>query len=169
MKWFYKDAIRRGYKLGVSANSDEHRGRCGGVSISQGPGGADMQGVPGTAVFGTRGGLTGIISSRLDRPTIGSALRSRHTFATTGQRLVALSWVTDAPQIKQGDETTVSTGSQVRVSYRVLGQAAGIETIELHGKQSLLEKRDLGREAGLSRDHVRVRWWVQMIKMIKQG
>lgn len=52
--WLYEDAMRRGYKIGVSANSDEHRGRCGG-------------GVPGTAVFGTKGGLTGIIANELTR------------------------------------------------------------------------------------------------------
>ncbi len=45
--WVYADALSRGYRLGAAANSDEHQGRCGG-------------GVPGTAVFGCRGGLTGV-------------------------------------------------------------------------------------------------------------
>ncbi|MGN6725421.1 MAG: hypothetical protein ACTHLZ_05860, partial [Tepidisphaeraceae bacterium] len=44
--WFYQDAIARGYRIGVSAAGDEHRGRPGG-------------GAPGVDVFGTRGGLTG--------------------------------------------------------------------------------------------------------------
>lgn len=29
-EWLLQDAIRRGRKLGVCANSDEHRGHCGG-------------------------------------------------------------------------------------------------------------------------------------------
>ena len=29
-EWLLQDAVKRGYKLGVCANSDEHRGRCGG-------------------------------------------------------------------------------------------------------------------------------------------
>src|SRR5258708_8221839 len=68
--WFYQDAIRRGYKLGASAAGDEHRGRCGG-------------GVPGTAVFGTKGGVTGIIAPELSKASINAACRSLHTSATT--------------------------------------------------------------------------------------
>ena len=37
-----------GYRVGAAANSDEHQGRCGG-------------GVPATAVFGSRGGMTGVL------------------------------------------------------------------------------------------------------------
>lgn len=59
-EWLLQDAVRRGWKLGVCANSDEHRGRCGGS-------------VPGTAVFGTRGGLTGILSSELKRADVAQA------------------------------------------------------------------------------------------------
>ncbi len=76
------DALARGYQVGTSANSDKHRGRCGG-------------GVPGTAVFG-KGGLTGVIADAVDRPTVAAALRARHTWATTGERPVALLWSGDA-------------------------------------------------------------------------
>ncbi len=69
--WLMADALARGYQVGASANSDEHRGRCGG-------------GVPGTAVFGAKGGLTGVIADALDQPTVAAALRARHTWATTG-------------------------------------------------------------------------------------
>jgi Protein of unknown function (DUF3604) len=90
--WFYQDAISRGYKVGVSANGDEHRGRCGG-------------GVPGTAVFGVNGGVMGIIASTLTKLDINQALRSRHTWATTGDRIVALLW---SGSHIQGDEFTAS-------------------------------------------------------------
>lgn len=64
--WLMEDVVRRGYKLGAASNSDEHRGRCG-------------SGVPGTAVFGTKGGLTGLIATKLDRKGVAQALRARHT------------------------------------------------------------------------------------------
>ena len=86
-------------------NGDEHRGRCGG-------------GVPGTAVFGTKGGVTGVVSDKLDRPTIGKALRNRQTWATTGERLVALSWCGDN---MMGSE--FSHSGDAEIEYRFLGDA----------------------------------------------
>lgn len=71
--WLYQEAMERGYKIGASMAGDEHRGRCGG-------------GVPGTAVFGTKGGISGVIAKSLSRQGIGKALRARHTFASTGER-----------------------------------------------------------------------------------
>ncbi|KAI1308273.1 hypothetical protein F5Y03DRAFT_96130 [Xylaria venustula] len=87
-----KDAVYRGWKMEVSANSDEHRGRCGG-------------GVPSTEVFGTKGGLTGVLPEKLDRPSVAKALRARRIFATTGERLVALVLTKDGKL--QGDDVTV--------------------------------------------------------------
>ncbi len=86
-EWLYRDVIARGYRLGVCANGDEHRGRPGG-------------GAPGVQVFGVRGGLTGILADTLDRRAVGRALRARHTFATTGERSALL--VTCGPH-RQGD------------------------------------------------------------------
>ena len=54
--------MRRDYKLGASANGDEHRGCCGG-------------GVFGIAVFGIKGGVTGIIVFKLTCKSIGQVLR----------------------------------------------------------------------------------------------
>ncbi|WP_442776444.1 hypothetical protein, partial [Sphaerotilus montanus] len=36
-------------------------------------------GLPGTQVFGTKGGTTGIIADRLERAAVAKALRARHT------------------------------------------------------------------------------------------
>ena len=62
--WLYQEAMTRGYKIGASMAGDEHRGRCGG-------------GVPGTAVFGTKGGMSGVIAPELSRKAIATALRRR--------------------------------------------------------------------------------------------
>ncbi|MDB5393782.1 MAG: uncharacterized protein JWM91_1288 [Rhodospirillales bacterium] len=108
--WFFQDAVARGYQLGASAAGDEHRGRCGG-------------GVPGTAVFGTKGGLTGVLAPTLSRTDIGSALRARHTWATTGERLVGL--IASSGYV-QGD--AFSRAGQASIGYRFLGMPGGIRS-----------------------------------------
>ena len=134
-EWLLQDAVRRGWKMGVCANSDEHRGRCGG-------------GVPGTAVFGTRGGLTGVLAPSLDRAAVAAALRSRHTFATTGERLVGLASVAGEGAI-QGDELRVSSQSGVGVEYAFYG-SGGFASIEAWDASGVIWQRDLRSEAAPS-------------------
>ena len=129
------DALARGYQVGTSANSDKHRGRCGG-------------GVPGTAVFG-KGGLTGVIADALDRPTVAAALRARHTWATTGERPVALLWSGDA-----AGECIAAQGA-VPIAWRVLNDA-GWESVELWDHEGCLWERDLMAETGLSDRRIRL-------------
>ncbi len=137
--WLYQDVAQRGYKLGVSLNGDEHRGRCGG-------------GVPGTAVFGTKGGVTGLVCDALDRKTVGKALRARHTFATTGERLVGLSW---SDKHMMGDEFTHQ--GKVQIDYRFLGDA-GWDEIALFDHTGLIARRNLQEEEGYSDSRFRVRF-----------
>ena len=137
--WLYQDVIERGYKLGASASGDEHRGRPGG-------------GLPGTQVFGVKGGLTGIIAERLDRATVGKALRARHTFAATGERLVAL---TRCGQHLQGDE--FETKGAVVIDYRFLG-STGWDEIAAYDHSGCIWRRDLQKETGYSARRVRIRW-----------
>ena len=143
--WLYEDVMRRGYKLGASANGDEHRGRCGG-------------GVPGTAVFGTKGGVTGIVADKLDRATIGNALRARHTWATTGERLVGL---TTCGNNIQGDEFDC-TGS-AEIQYHFLGDA-GWDEIAAYDHSGCFWRRNLQEEYGYSQRRIRLRWGGARIK-----
>lgn len=136
--WLYHEVAKRGYKLGASANGDEHRGRCGG-------------GVPGTAVFGTKGGVTGLICDGLDRATVGKALRARRTWATTGERTVAIAKCGDH---FMGDEFDHS--GPARIDYRFLGDV-GWDEIAAFDQDGPLMVRNLQEEAGLSERHVRVR------------
>ncbi len=137
--WLYEETMRRGYKLGASANGDEHRGRCGG-------------GVPGTAVFGTKGGVTGILASALDRATVGTALRARHTFATTGERIAGFTQCGDAIQ---GDE--FNSNGPATISYRFLGDAGWDEIIAVDHTGPIW-RRNLQQEAGFSDQRIRVSW-----------
>ncbi|HQU15727.1 MAG: hypothetical protein B7Z66_02870 [Chromatiales bacterium 21-64-14] len=143
--WLYRETMARGYKLGASANGDEHRGRCGG-------------GVPGTAVFGVKGGVTGIIAEKLDRKTVGKALRARHTWATTGERTVGLSW---CGKHIQGDEFEHQGGAEV--GYRFLGDV-GWEEIAAYDHTGLIWRRNLHEECGYSDRRIRLRWGGARIK-----
>lgn len=144
--WFYKDALARGHHVGASAAGDEHRGRPGG-------------GAPGVGSFGTHGGVTGYIADEITATAVGSALRARHTWATTGRRAVAL---LSAAGHQQGDAFT--HGGPLTLNYDVLGDA-GWERIEIRDDQGLvLHARDLDAEAGLSPNRFRVRWGGARIK-----
>lgn len=137
--WLYQDVAARGYKLGVSLNGDEHRGRCGG-------------GVPGTAVFGTKGGVTGLVCDQLDRETVGKALRARRTWGTTGERLVAFSWCGDN---LMGDE--FDHKGPAKIEYRFLGDA-GWDEISLFDQTGIIATRNLQEETGYSDRKIRVRF-----------
>lgn len=73
-EWLLADAFRLGHRVGVVANSDDHKGR---------PGAAH----PGASSFGALGGLTCFLMDRLDRDHLFAALRARRHYATTGTRL----------------------------------------------------------------------------------
>lgn len=137
--WFYQEAIVRGYKLGASAAGDEHRGRCGG-------------GAPGTQIFGVRGGLTGVLAPALTRSEIARALRARHTWATTGERIVGL---LSADGAIQGDELTAH--GPIRLRYRLLGNAAW-DYVAAYDHTGVIWERNLQAEAGYSTRRIRLRW-----------
>jgi len=143
--WLYAEVMERGYKLGASANGDEHRGRCGG-------------GVPGTAVFGTKGGVTGIIADALNRDSVGKALRARHTFATTGERIYGLTRCGDN---LMGDE--FSQNGPAEISYRFLGDQ-GWDEIVAFDHTGPIWRRNLQKEYGFSDRRIRIRWGGARIK-----
>ncbi|KAF2162627.1 hypothetical protein M409DRAFT_26869 [Zasmidium cellare ATCC 36951] len=142
-EWLLQDSVRWGWKMGVCANSDEHRGRCGG-------------GVPGTAVFGTKGGLTGVLAERLDAGTVARALRARRTFATTGERLVGLVSAEGGEKM-QGDDLLVKEGEVVRLKYAFYGQE-GFESIEAWDATGRFWHRNLRNEAASSQPVLIVKW-----------
>ncbi|GKT83003.1 LOW QUALITY PROTEIN: hypothetical protein Ct61P_00853 [Colletotrichum tofieldiae] len=146
-EWLLRDAVTRGWEMGVSANSDEHRGRCGG-------------GVPGTAVFGTKGGLTGVLAEKLERSEVAKALRSRRTFATTGERLVGL--VSTRNGELQGDDVVARTGEAVELTYRFFG-SGGFSSVEAWDASGRIFHRDLQQEASEHAEEstprkIRVKW-----------
>lgn len=144
-EWLVRDAIKRGWKMGVCANSDEHRGRCGG-------------GVPGTAVFGTKGGLTGVLSNELERESVGRTLRARRTFATSGERLVGLLGSEDWKTL-QGDEVKARADEPLNLRYQVFG-SRGFSSIEAFDASGCFYHRDLWAEHSTEtpRKILRITW-----------
>jgi hypothetical protein len=143
--WLYQEVIARGYRLGVCANSDEHRGRPGGGS-------------PGVQVFGVRGGLTGVFSESLDRAAIGAALRERHTFATTGERTALIVRCGDHIQ---GDAFPHQGSAEI--TYRFLGDV-GWDELAAYDQNGLLWRRNLHKELGFADRLIRLRWGGARIK-----
>ncbi|MBL8906769.1 MAG: DUF3604 domain-containing protein, partial [Rhizobiales bacterium] len=74
-EWILRDAFEKNYRVGVVCNSDGHKGRPG----------ADF---PGASFFGATGGLTCFLAPRLDRDAIFEAMRRRHHYGTTGNRMI---------------------------------------------------------------------------------
>ncbi|MEZ5856818.1 MAG: DUF3604 domain-containing protein [Hyphomicrobiaceae bacterium] len=71
-EWIVQDAFEAGYRVGIVANSDGHKGRPSAC-------------YPGASFF--NGGLTCFITDRLDRDAIFECMRRRHHYATTGNRM----------------------------------------------------------------------------------
>jgi len=118
-EWFFHDALKRDYHVGVVANSDGHKGR---------PGAS----YPGTSHFGSFGGLTCIISSSLSRKDIFKALFNRHCYATTGARIyLDVSFSTAVKNGIMGDIVRAKENPSLKINC--VGTAA-IDRIEIWNK-----------------------------------
>ncbi len=73
-EWLVEDAFRQGYRVGILANSDGHKGRHGASH-------------PGASLFGAYGGLSCLLAPELSRDALLDALHRRHHYATTGSRV----------------------------------------------------------------------------------
>ena len=72
--WIVHDSLKLGYRFGIVAGSDGHKGR---------PGAS----YPGDAKFGSYGGLTCHLLPELTRDALFEAFRRRHHYATSGVRV----------------------------------------------------------------------------------
>ncbi|HZP79057.1 MAG TPA: DUF3604 domain-containing protein [Pseudolabrys sp.] len=74
-EWIVNDAFDLGYRVGIVANSDGHKGRPGAEG-------------PGASLFGAYGGLTCLKLPELSRAAVFKALRERAHYGTTGARIL---------------------------------------------------------------------------------
>ncbi len=127
-EWLVEDALERGYRVGICANSDGHKCR---------PGAS----YPGASSFGSFGGLTCVLARGLDRESIFEAMASRHFYATTGNRcLMEAELITDDGRcVIMGDVIEVSESDAApRLRVRVVGTAP-IESVEVRNGLQVVE------------------------------
>ncbi len=143
-EWLVHDAMEQGYRIGILANSDGHKGRHGASH-------------PGASLFGAYGGLSCLLAKDLSRAAIFEALRQRHHYATTGCRMlldVQAHFDSDAKLYQNDPKLGPSDTSRVRsaimgdivqsddesVELRVHAVAsAPIERIEIRNRLAVLE------------------------------
>ena len=122
-EWMLDDAFTRGYRIGIVANSDGHKGR---------PGAS----YPGASTFGSYGGLTCILAEKLDRDHIWEAYHARRVYATTGARIfldVATDNADPMGSVPKVDDASIPT-FQIKVSG-----TAPIERIEIRNAMTVLK------------------------------
>jgi hypothetical protein len=73
-EWIAHDAFDKGYRVGIVAHSDDHKGRPGATR-------------PGASTFGAIGGLTCYLMPELTRDALFAALRARKHYGTSGTRI----------------------------------------------------------------------------------
>ncbi len=167
-EWLMADCFDLGYRVGVVANSDGHKGR---------PGAS----YPGASDFGAYGGLTCFLMPELTRDALFDCLKRRHHYATTGDRIHIDLSVTGAqaferyetdPQVAAGPSAPTARLSMgdiasckddaVTLSVAVSARAP-IERIDvLNGMAPVATVRNPGDGAGGRR--LRLLWRGAMVK-----
>lgn len=82
-EWFFRDALKRGLRPGVIAASDDHSCRPG-LSYP-----TEVSSRGGFVSFDVKGGYTAVFAEELTRKSIWDAIRQRHCYATSGERMIA--------------------------------------------------------------------------------
>ncbi|TNB49418.1 DUF3604 domain-containing protein [Martelella lutilitoris] len=164
-EWLLADALRLGYRVGVVANSDGHKGR---------PGAS----YPGAGKFGAIGGLTCFLTTELSRAALLDAMRKRHHYGTSGghsgRMAIDLAVAFDRPGTlyhddpKLGPAEGIATTSammgdivhlpegKARLSVSVLARAPVLKVGLFNGLEHVETIRNYKREDLGNR--IRIRW-----------
>jgi hypothetical protein len=106
-EWLLEDALRSGYRVGLVANSDGHKGR---------PGASH----PGASTFGAYGGLTCVLADSLTREAIFEAIRERRCYGVTAAQRIHVELAVNG--LPMGAESTAR--GPVAIRGRVVGTSA---------------------------------------------
>ena len=161
-EWLLHDALEQGYRIGILAHSDGHKGRHGASH-------------PGASLFGAYGGLSCLFAEELTRSGLIDALRRRHHYATTGCRILLdvradfdgdAQLFTDDPQLGPTTSTHIrtammgdilrSTDDAMELTIEAVASAP-IERLEIRNGLDVLETWRPYDEAALGR-RIRVIW-----------
>ena len=145
-EWLLADAFEQGYRVGILANSDGHKGRHGASH-------------PGASLFGAYGGLSCLVAEELTRESLAECLRARRHYATTGCRAFLDMKVTfDSPATVFSDDpllggavTSVKRaeaqmgevaayGGECAYLEFELATSAAIESVEVRNRMETVER-----------------------------
>ena len=161
-EWLVQDALEQGYRIGILANSDGHKGRHGASH-------------PGASLFGAYGGLSCLLATDLTRAGLFDALRRRHHYATTGCRMVLdVRAAFDSEAMLYADDPNLGAAQHTRGREAMMGDivqspdaaveftievqaSAPIERVEIRNGLEVLETWRPYDEAALGR-RIRVIW-----------
>ncbi|MDE0111234.1 MAG: DUF3604 domain-containing protein [Albidovulum sp.] len=108
-EWLIGDAFRNGFRIGIVGNSDGHKGR---------PGAS----YPGASMFGSYGGLTCFLAEDFSRRGVFDALRRRHHYATSGNRMILETRVEfPAPAILYDQDPNMGPTETSEVRHAMMG------------------------------------------------
>ena len=124
---FVRDALDRGYKLGLIGGSDGHDGRPGCSALyklppEENPNAYTFQHPPYYS-----GGIQGIWAKELTRKSLWDAMLQRHTYATTGERILLRFRLDGAPM----GETVYVSGTSAQIKIEAIGTAKKIDRVEI--------------------------------------
>lgn len=138
-EWFVEEALEKGWRVGITAGSDGHKGR---------PGAS----YPGAAIFGVYGGYVCIYAEELTRESLWEAIQARRVYATTGKKIhLAFS----SGEYFMGEEFKSSAPPVFHA--RAMGEC-GIESIELKRASRTIASRRPKDAAARNSDWFRVSW-----------
>lgn len=139
-EWLLHEALENGYTVGVVGGSDDHTGRPGAAYAT-------------SHSFGTRGGLAGVYAKELTRQGIFDALRARHTYATTGERI----WL----HVSTIDGKFMGDAWEGKEAPTIQIKAAGtqpIERVEIFRNSDIVYAYPLFHEEDYSPNLIRIEW-----------
>jgi hypothetical protein len=122
-----------GYKLGMVAGTDDHRGLPGGVADASPPLAWDLP---------YSGGLTAVFAPELTREAIFDAIKARHTYATSGPR-IGLTFTASAGDatVMMGDTLVLKKPGTVQFQVSATGDSAPVAKIEVLQNGKIIAKK----------------------------
>jgi hypothetical protein len=128
-----RDALARGYRLGLIGSGDSHDGHPGLVQIAE----------------RSSGGVAGIWAEERTRESVLAALRARRTFATNGPRIVLEASLDGRPM---GSQVPAGTRGRLQLQVAAPGELEAVELVTGAGvvsRQPAEGKRSLALESTL--------------------
>jgi hypothetical protein len=139
-EWLLWDAFEAGHVVGVTCNSDGHKGRPG----AEGPGAGE---------FGIAGGLTCVLAPELTRQAVFDALRARRCYGTSGPRIDL------QVEIDGAAMGSVLPWRRIALIHATVLGTAPLESLSLYrGREVIHEVRPAAFEKVAGSRRIRVTW-----------